>query len=240
MELAYFHGVTLAFASPVANELAEMKAVRGSNRAATKAPRKQNQNKSKRTTGKRAASDQVKCARVIFLGRYSHPSDTLRFSMSRSQKPVRMDGKPSRTEQRGQARSFLQHMCSLCISTLCCEIYLNVLGAGAQEGWQPIARSSIAEMENVMDLAILQVLKYISINDFRFTANRIQTDLCFSVKQSSCCFEKDREEGDPGASERYKKPVNSNNGWDLYKCLLDVLKIYCVFSWPPFVLKDVS
>lgn len=84
-------------------------------------------------------------------------------------------------------------------------------------------------MENVMDLAILQVLKRISINTFRFTANRIQPDLYFSVKQSSCCFEKDREEGDPGASEHYKIPVNSNNGWELLKCLLDV-----------FILKDVS
>lgn len=70
-------------------------------------------------------------------------------------------------------------------------------------------------MENVMDLAILQVLKYISINVFRFIASRFQPDLCFSVKQSNCCFEKDREEGDPGASELYKNPVNSNNGWDL-------------------------
>lgn len=126
-------------------------------------------------------------------------------------------------------------MCSLSIGTLCCKIYFNVLGAGAQEGWQPISRSAIAEMENVMDLAILQVLKYIIINTFRFTANRIHPDLCFSVKQSSCCFEKGREEGDPGASEHYKNPVNSNN-WDL----LDVLKTYCVFSWPLFVLKDVS
>lgn len=118
-------------------------------------------------------------------------------------------------------------MCSLCIGTLCCEIYLHVLGAEAREGWQLISRSSIAAMENVVDLAILQVLKYISINTFRFTANRIQPDLCFSVKQRSRCFEKDREERDPGASEHYKNPVNSNNGWNL----LNVLKIYCVFCW---------
>lgn len=91
-------------------------------------------------------------------------------------------------------------------------------------------------MEDVLDLAILQVLKYISINTFRLTANRIKPDLCFSVKQSNCCFEKDREERDPGASEHYKNPVNSNNGWNL----LVVLKIYCLFSWPLFVLKDVS
>lgn len=87
-----------------------------------------------------------------------------------------------------------------------------------------------------MDLAILQVFKIHHINTFRFTANRIQPDLCFSVEQSSCCFEKDREKGDPGASEHYKNPVSSNNGWNL----LDVLKTYCVFSWPLFVLKDVS
>lgn len=42
-----------------------MKAVRGSNRAATKAPRKQTQEKAKKTTGKRAAIDQVKCPGAV-------------------------------------------------------------------------------------------------------------------------------------------------------------------------------
>lgn len=42
-----------------------MKAVRGSDRAATKAPRKQNQEKSKKTTAKRPSEEQVKCPRDV-------------------------------------------------------------------------------------------------------------------------------------------------------------------------------
>ncbi|TNM90979.1 hypothetical protein fugu_003268 [Takifugu bimaculatus] len=105
-----------------------MKAVRGSNRAATKAPRKQNQNKSKRISRKRAASDQ--------------------------------ESEPSQDERETQQNPAKKRT-----------------GAGAQEGWQPISRSSIAEMENVMDLAILAAvaLKKTQKKEIREHLNTIKT-----------------------------------------------------------------
>eukprot|EP00066_Takifugu_rubripes_P019144 XP_011608410.1 PREDICTED: centromere protein Q [Takifugu rubripes] len=105
-----------------------MKAVRGSNRAATKAPRKQNQNKSKRISRKRAASDQ--------------------------------ESEPSQDERETQQNPGKKRT-----------------GAGAQEGWQPISRSSIAEMENVMDLAILAAvaLKKTEKKEIREHLNTIKT-----------------------------------------------------------------
>ncbi|CAF99737.1 unnamed protein product [Tetraodon nigroviridis] len=84
-----------------------MKAVRGSGRAATKAPRKQQQ-KPKKTTGKRAVKDQ---------------SDLGEDGRKTQQKPAR-----KRTGPRGQ------------------------------ENWQPISRSFITEVENIIDLAILTTL----------------------------------------------------------------------------------
>lgn len=54
------------------------------------------------------------------------------------------------------------------------EICWLVLGAAAQEGWQPISRTCMAAVENVLDLAILQVFQRIRANPY---VSRIQPDL---------------------------------------------------------------
>lgn len=83
-----------------------MKPVRGSNRAATKAPRKQTQQKSKKSTAKRAAKDQVKCPRAVQCLHFAGIVSLVlfdAFSVFSSQTSVRTDRKANRKQQkRGQ------------------------------------------------------------------------------------------------------------------------------------------
>lgn len=139
-----------------------MKAVRGSNRAATKAPRKQTQEKSKKTTGKRAAKHQVKCPRTVrcqifFPDTFSLVLGCLTlFHVQESD--LGKDGR--KTQQKGAEKrtgesSSTGRLYGCLHSMVPVPEWRHVVGPRGRENWQPISRSSITEVENMMDLAIL-------------------------------------------------------------------------------------
>lgn len=140
-----------------------MKAVRGSNRAATKAPRKQIQEKSKKTTAKRAANDQVKCPRAVQCLHFSDIVSLVLWCLTRfhvQDSDLSEDGR--KTQQKPAKKRtgdiFFKSIGCLyrCLHfTVTFSEWRRVVGPRGQETWQPISRSFITEVENVVDLAIL-------------------------------------------------------------------------------------
>lgn len=136
-----------------------MKAVRGSNRAATKAPTKQTQEKSKKPTGKRAAKGQVKYLRAVQCQkthfRWSGGALTL-FHVQHSDLGEVGRKTQQKPAKKGTGEFFSTGCLYGCVHfTVPFPEWRHVVGPRGQKNWQTISRSSIIEVESIMDLAIL-------------------------------------------------------------------------------------